>query len=133
MKLILDTHAFIWSYSAPRKLPASVREALADSDNEVFISAVTFWEISIKIRLGKLQPIGSHPSDMLSVAASLDFTPIPISPEEAAQYGNLKEISHKDPFDRMLVWQAISRNLVLVSRDTALGRFKPDGLRLMWK
>lgn len=58
---------------------------------------------------------------------------MPLLPDEAATYGNLTEETHNDPFDRMLIWQAISRKLVLVSGDSEFKRFKKDGLRLLWK
>lgn len=133
MKLLLDTHAFLWSYSDRRRLAVVARKAIADPDNEVFVSAVTFWEISIKIRIGKLQPVGAHPADMVKVARTLGFGPIPLSPEEAASYRGLTEATHNDPFDRMLAWQAICGDLVLVSRDPEFEVFKPSGLKLIWK
>ncbi len=133
MRLLLDTHAFIWSYSSKRRLSAAARAVVADQDNEVFVSAITFWEIAIKIRIGKLQPVGAHPADMVKLARTLGFSPVPLSPEEAASYGSLTEATHNDPFDRMLAWQAICRELVLVSRDPEFERFKPNGLKLLWK
>ena len=133
MRLLLDTHAFLWTLSAPKRLPAAARNTIANADNEVLVSAVTFWEISIKIRLGKLRPAEAHPSDLVSTAETLGFLTIPLSPDEAATYGGLSEPTHNDPFDRMLAWQAISRKLVLVSGDREFERFKPDGLKLLWK
>jgi PIN domain nuclease of toxin-antitoxin system len=133
MRLLLDTHAFLWSYSEPELLPAAVREAITDSDNEVFVSSVSFWEIAIKVRTGKLKPVGRHPSETVQVAESLGMKTIPLLPREAATYGNLTENTHFDPFDRMLIWQAISQKLTLVSHDAEFKRFKPDGLRLLWK
>ena len=99
MKLLLDTHVFLWSFSAKQRLAARARSAIEDSDNEVLVSAVSFWEIAIKIRLGKLEAVGSHPSDLVAVAETLGFTPIPILPSEAASYGSLLESTHSDPFD----------------------------------
>ncbi|CAN5588762.1 MAG: type II toxin-antitoxin system VapC family toxin [Pyrinomonadaceae bacterium] len=133
MRVLLDTHAFLWAYSESGRLPAAVRNSIIEPENEVFVSAVSFWEIAIKVAIGKLQPVGQHPSKIIQVAESLGMKPIPLLPAEAATYGNLAEATHFDPFDRMLIWQAISRNMVLVSSDSKFRRFEKDGLRLLWK
>lgn len=132
MRLLLDTHTFLWAYSEPKRLPLSAYDAITDTDNEVMVSAVSFWEISIKISIGKLKPVGQHPSKIVSVAESLGMKTIPLLPEEAANYVNLTESTHFDPFDRMLIWQAIGRDLTLVSRDREFKKFKADGLKLLW-
>ncbi|MEQ1763662.1 MAG: type II toxin-antitoxin system VapC family toxin [Pyrinomonadaceae bacterium] len=133
MRLLLDTHAFLWSFSQPKKLPKIARDAIEDQSNEVFVSAVSFWEISIKVSIGKLEPVGKHPAEAVEVARSLGFNPIPLLPEVAASYGNLTENTHFDPFDRMLIWQAISQRLTVVSGDSDFSKFKKDGLKLLWK
>ena len=133
MRLLLDTHTFLWAYSEPDKLTASARNAISDTGNEVFVSAVSFREISIKISIGKLTPVGQHPSDIVTVAESLGMKPIPLLPAEAANYISLTEKTHFDPFDRMLIWQAIQRDMTLVSRDPEFKKFKSDGLKLLWK
>lgn len=132
MKLLLDTHTFIWAISQKRKLPANAISAIEDPENEVFISAVTFWEIAIKIRIKKLEPIGSY-GDLVGTAENTGFHPIPLTPTEALTSFQLAQNTHFDPFDRMLIWQAITRDMSLVSGDTALKRFTSDGLRLLWK
>ncbi len=133
MRLLLDTHTFLWAYSEPNRLPVLVSNAIRDADNEAFVSAVSFWEIAIKMRIGKLQPVGHHPDKIVQVAESLGITPIPILPEEAATHGKLAENTHFDPFDRMLIWQAISRKMILVSGDAEFKKFTPHGLKLLWK
>lgn len=133
MRFLLDTHTFLWSYSDTGKLPALAKNTIAEPDNEIFVSAISFWEISLKISIGKLKPVGRHPSELVEVAQSLGMIPIPLTPEEAATYGDLTEGTHFDPFDRMLVWQAISLGLTLISCDPEFKRFKSDGLKLLWK
>ena len=133
MRLLLDTHAFIWSVSEPDKLPAKARTAIKDSDNEVFVSAVSFWEIGIKIRINKLKPVGNEDGNLISVAEATGIQSIPLTPAEATTYYKLTEKTHNDPFDRMLIWQAISRKMILVSGDPEFQRFVPDGLKLLWK
>lgn len=133
MRLLLDTHAFLWAYSEPAKLPAATRKAISDPVNEVFVSAVSLWEISIKIYIGKLKPIGRHPSKLIQIAQSMDITPIPLLPAEAVDYVKLKNKEHRDPFDRMLIWQAISLKLTLISGDKEFKKFDKDGLKILWK
>ena len=110
-----------------------VSAAITDASNEVFVSAVSFWEIAIKITIGKLKPVGHHPAKMVQVAESLGMKPIPLLPEEVATYVNLAENTQFDPFDRMLIWQAINRKMTLVSGDSQFRHFIPDGLKLLWK
>ena len=131
MRLLLDTHAFLWALTEPKKLSAKSRAAIEDSVNDTFVSAVSLWEISIKVRIKKLR-LGSS-DDLLLAADSTGIQTIPLTPEEATTYGQLDEATHNDPFDRMLVWQAIQREFILISADRAFERFKSEGLRLLWK
>lgn len=132
MKYLLDTHAFIWTLSAPEKIPAKVRKVIEDPENEVFVSSVSFWEIAIKVRSKRLAPVGRPTSSTVEAAESMGFLVIPLTPAEAETHGDLTEDTHFDPFDRMLIWQAISRQLILVSGDVQFKRFIPDGLKLLW-
>ncbi len=132
MKYLLDTHAFIWTLSAPEKIPSKVRKVIEDPENEVFISSVSFWEIAIKVRSKRLAPVGRATSSTVEAAESMGFLAIPLTPVEAATHGDLTEDTHFDPFDRMLIWQAIQRELILVSGDSEFKKFKADGLRLLW-
>ncbi|MBP6002109.1 MAG: type II toxin-antitoxin system VapC family toxin [Pyrinomonadaceae bacterium] len=130
MRLLLDTHAFLWTISEVSRLPPLARRTIEDKSNQVFVSAVSLWEISIKVRIGKLR-LGWD-DDLVTAATNAGIETLPLTPEEAASYGDLAEPSHKDPFDRMLIWQAINRKLVLVSGDSTFKRFESDGLALLW-
>ena len=129
---MLDTHAFIWTLSAPEKIPAKVRKVIEDPENEVFVSSVSFWEIAIKVRSKRLAPVGRPTSTTVEAAESMGFLVIPLTPVEAATHGDLTEDTHFDPFDRMIIWQAISRELTLISSDSQVKRFVADGLKLLW-
>jgi PIN domain nuclease of toxin-antitoxin system len=133
MKLLLDTHTFIWSIVALNRLPAKSLKEIQNTANDVFVSSVALWEISIKFRLGKLNLVNITTIDLISSALNMGFTLIDLTPEEAVTQGSLKENSHFDPFDRMIVWQAIRRELTLVSGDPEFTKFKADGLKLLWK
>ena len=132
MKLLLDTHTFLWTILNTNRLPAASLRAIQDRQNEVFVSSVSLWEISIKVRLGKMDLINLTTSDLIPLAARMGFTPIELLAEEAVTQDQLTEDTHFDPFDRMHVWQAISRKFFLVSGDKELKRFAKDGLRLLW-
>ncbi|MFM9904543.1 MAG: type II toxin-antitoxin system VapC family toxin [Pyrinomonadaceae bacterium] len=131
MRLLLDTHTFLWAVSEPTRLPIKARRAIEDKTNQAYVSAIGLWEITIKIRIGKLY-LGWD-EDLITAALDAGIEPVSLTPEEAASYDELAEASHNDPFDRMLIWQAIQRDMILVSGDPEFEKFKTDGLRLLWK
>lgn len=110
--LLVDTHVLLWALSSPDNLQPATRQALVDPDNEVFVSAATAWEISIKAAIGKLRT----PSDLEQQVRRLRFRPLPITVEDGIAVRDLPMI-HRDPFDRMLIVQARAHALVLVTND----------------
>lgn len=132
MNYLLNTHTFLWTISNTENLSSKTIEIIKDPKHEIFVSAVSFWEISIKTRLKKLNLDTIEPEQLLTLAERMDFQVISITPEEAITYHKLKENTHNDPFDRMLIWQSISRNMTLISKDEAFSKFVPFGLKLIW-
>ncbi len=133
MKLLLDTHALLWSIIEPEKLSAEARMVIADPGSQVVVSAVSFWEISIKTALGKLSLVGVTPEQLIDVAQQQGFELLPLDPRLAASFSRLPvDPQHRDPFDRMLVWQAISLGYTLVSRDRKIATSPLAGLRTLW-
>lgn len=123
MRLLIDTHVFIWMTVDPARVREGARHALAAPANTVFVSAASIWEIAIKRALGRL----AFPLEALEgILARTGFDPLPITPAHGIAAGNLPR-HHADPFDRMLVAQAQLEDLVLVSEDRA---FPPYGVRL---
>ena len=118
MDLLLDTHAFLWWDSRNPSLGSGAAAAIADSENRVFVSAASVWEIAVKARLGRLTFTGS-PS---AAIGSNGFTPLPILPEQAEASAALPDI-HQDPFDRILIAQALARRFVLVTADQKVKRY----------
>lgn len=116
MRLLLDTHAFVWWDDA--KLPKAVIRRIQRAD-DVLVSAVVAWEIATKSALGKMTARGS----VAEAIADYGFTELPIGIAHADAVRRLPE-HHRDPFDRMLVAQALVEDLVLVSADAALARYK---------
>ena len=132
MILLLDTHSFLWAAMAPEKLSAKARKAVADPGNEVNLSTISFWEISLKFALGKLELVGCTPDDLVKVAADMGLAIVAPTPEESAGFHRLPRQAHKDPFDRMLIWQCLQRRWTFVTRDGALDEYAALGLKTLW-
>ena len=123
MRLLLDTHIFLWAISDYDRLGARVRAAIEDSANSVFVSPASTWEIAIKWRAGKLE-LPLPPDDMLPAGiARSNFAALPIHFEHTFAAANLPA-HHSDPFDRMLIAQAIIENATLVTVDKKIKRYK---------
>lgn len=128
MRLLLDTHAFLWWLAGHSSLPVRVRAEIDTSGSDVFVSAASAWEITTKYRLGKLPQAELVASDVLLNVESQQFAPLPISVKHGQLAGALPG-HHRDPFDRMLIAQAITEDLVLVSNERA---FDAYGVRRLW-
>lgn len=124
MRLLLDTHALIYLLGEPERLQAEARDAIADPANEVWFSAANVWEIEIKAKTGKLVPPAPDP---LAAARSLPIDELAISADHARRAGRLP-LHHHDPFDRVLIAQALTEGLTLVTRD---GAFAPYGVAVL--
>jgi PIN domain nuclease of toxin-antitoxin system len=121
--LLLDTHTLLWWLADDGQLSAEARKAIKDPTALAYVSAGSVWEIAIKRSLGKLEiPEGWH------TAAFRDFAELPITTEHARRAGELPP-HHRDPFDRVLVAQALTEGLTLVSGDPA---FQPYGVQVVW-
>ena len=112
MSLLLDTHTLIWIFDSNPNLSEKAKVAIADGNNIVYVSAVTAWEIAIKRSIGKLKLKG----DYLKGLTKYRFTPLDITSEHALTVESLPDL-HKDPFDRLLIAQAQTEKLTLVTRD----------------
>ena len=116
--LLVDTHVLLWALGSPDDLSERTRQTMVDPDNEVFVSAVTAWEISIKTAIGKLRA----PSDLHEQIQRLRFRRLPITFEDGIAVRDLPMI-HRDPFDRMLIAQARARGLTLVTNSTDITQY----------
>ena len=123
MNLLIDTHTLIWALENHPSLSGNARDAIIDGNNMVFVSSISAWEISIKRALGKLKA----PGNLLEEIELHRFTQLNMNFEHAQLAGELPDI-HKDPFDRMLIAQAIIEKLTLVTRDRAIAKYDVDFL-----
>lgn len=132
MMCLLDTHVFLWAVFSPEKLSANAQALIRDGENSLFLSTISFWEISLKYGLGKLELIGCTPEDLLEAASAMQLELLHPSPEELAAFHRLPRCAHKDPFDRLIIGQALQKNAHLVSRDQRLSEYHALGLKVLW-
>jgi PIN domain nuclease of toxin-antitoxin system len=117
LRLLLDTHLLLWALGAPARIPPAARKLIATSD--VHVSAASIWEISIKAALGKLT---ADPREVLAALEPAGFLSLPITSEHAAHVAGLPPI-HRDPFDRLLIAQAQTEPMRLVTNDSMLAAY----------
>ncbi|PSB50379.1 PIN domain nuclease [filamentous cyanobacterium Phorm 6] len=127
MNILLDTHTFLWYLEDNKQLSSKAAELLEDPSNTLRLSIASLWEISIKLGLGKLSLQNSF-SELEEVLQQLKIEVLPITFSDTECYLNLP-LHHRDPFDRILVAQAINHSLVLVSCDVA---FDAYDLQRIW-
>ena len=119
MKILLDTHIFLWFISGDTKLSTNVRDAIRDLDNEVYLSTVSIWEAIVKYQLGKL-PLPESPETYLSKQRELhQIGSLALDESSVVQLAKLPPL-HRDPFDRMLICQALQNDLTIATVDSAV-------------
>jgi PIN domain nuclease of toxin-antitoxin system len=117
--LLLDTHTFLWWLDDPQLLSQAARKAIGDGKNTVYVSAAVAWEIAIKRSLGKLDA----PDDLEAAMEANRFLPLPVTVSHALAVQTLPD-HHRDPFDRLLIAQALFEGFKLVSRDRNIPRYR---------
>lgn len=128
MRLLLDTHVFLWAIADPSRLSNRVRRWLEDADNEAWVSIATVWEIAIKTGLGRLRLPSDLGGFLARQLASSNFRLLPIGLEHAVAIRDLP-LHHLDPFDRLLIAQARLEQLSLVSRDQRMHAYE---IQVLW-
>lgn len=124
MKLLLDTHAALWWLADDARIGRDADRQLSDETNRVLLSAAVIWEVAIKRSLGKLHA----PADLAPMLLGAGAQPLPVTLDHAAAVEELPW-HHRDPFDRMLVAQALAEGAVIISQDE---RMKQYGVPLVW-
>ncbi len=133
MNYLIDTHAFIWAISDTGKLSNAARKIITSNENTVFISVVSFWEIALKVGIKRFFLNGIEVNKLADYAREMDLRILELSAQECCSFAELPpKDNHKDPFDRMIIWQAISRGMKLVSKDGLFEQYKQYGLQLTW-
>ena len=125
MKYLLDTHCFLWWFTEPERLSVKASEVIGNRENQVYLSAASSWEISIKYKLGKL-PLPMSPSEyVISRMNACGFSHLSINHQHALLAGSLP-LHHHDPFDRMLIAQAIFEEMTLITVDNKIQLYDVD-------
>jgi len=132
MNYLLDTHTLLWSLFNPERLSAAVRDTIVSQENDIAVSVISFWEISLKFAMKKLDLRGIMPGELPDYTKQMYIEIIPINSNEAASFYKLPRLEHKYPFDRMIVWQAIQRKIILISKDHNLNEYQKFGLKTFW-
>ena len=131
MKLLLDTHTFLWHADGDPRMSPSATALLVNPANELFLSMATEWEIAIKVGLKKLVLSSPYVSFMARAITGYGLTELPITFEDCAEYERLPfpDKKHRDPFDRMIITHALRNGLSVVGSDVA---FDPYGITRLW-
>ena len=131
MNFLIDTHFLLWSLIEPDRIDVASRGILENPDHVKYASVVSFWEISLKYALGKLSLAGSTPEGVLSAATEAGYIILALDPEHVASSHQLRPHGdHRDPFDRLLIWQCLRNDFVMLTADRDIRNYEQEGLRL---
>lgn len=132
-RYLLDSHVFMWLVEGNRPIPQAARDAIEDGEADLFLSAASVAELCIKSGLGKLQLPAAVETDpgpgFVSIMAANDIEALPVAIRHAVALRDLP-LHHRDPFDRLIIAQALVEGLTLVTHDRTLGRYY--GLSVLW-
>ena len=132
MKYVIDKHIFLWLLFEPKKIPDHIIELLSNAANHIAITSISFWEISLKFNLGKLELHGVLPDELPKLAQKMGLDIEEIGADEMAGFYKLpKHDKHKDPFDRIVIWHCITIDAILVSYDGKFEDYESDGLKVL--
>jgi PIN domain nuclease of toxin-antitoxin system len=127
MRLLLDTHVILWYLTDDERLPSKVKNEITKIENVCFVSIASFWEISIKHSIGKLK-LKANLTSVLDMISNSGFSVLPITSNHIIKSAELK-FHHRDPFDRLLIAQAISEELTFISKDQEFAKYE---VPLLW-
>ena len=130
MNYIIDTHIFLWLIFEPENILDKKLSQLEDPNNTIYLSSISFWEISLKFNLGKLDLKGLLPENLPNVATEMGILTLNIDEKTMASFYKLeKQEGHKDPFDRIIIWFCICHDYILISQDNKFHSYKKLGLK----
>ncbi|MDY6969035.1 MAG: type II toxin-antitoxin system VapC family toxin [Spirochaetota bacterium] len=132
MNYLLDTHTLLWTLFSSKDLSPKSSKIIFDSENNIYASLVSFWEISLKYSLGKILLNNILPEDLPEITIKAGYEIFPINEHDVSTFYKLPRIAHKDPFDRLLIWQGIKNNLIIISKDNRFKDYSKFGLSVIW-
>lgn len=133
MKYLIDTHALLWTIVETNRLSDRARQVIEERKNEICVSTISLWEIALKHSIGKLDLENLNIEKIPGYIEKMGMIIIELSAQEAIECMRLPMRSdHKDPFDRILIWQAISRKMIFISKDIKIRGYEKEGLKHLW-
>jgi len=133
MRYLLDTHVLLWTLFDDSLLTQNVQTVIKNPDNSIFVSVISYWEISLKYALGKLELEGVKPEELPGYAERTGVECLNVSEKLVSTFYQLPKTENKDPFDRLIIWQATQEKMTLVSKDAGMKGYKNFGLKIFWK
>lgn len=130
-KYLLDTHILLWFFFDSNKISKNISKILINPEKNLYISAISFWEISIKFESGKLNLGNISPSDLKNLAFQNKIISVDLSSDTSCTSHHLKTIYHKDPFDRLLIWQCLKDGYIFLTADDNIKLYQSEGLKII--
>ena len=131
MTYLLDTHYLLWATADTKKISKGIKDIITNPEHKIIVSTVSFWEVSLKSSIGKLLIEGLSLEELPAACLAMGFEIEPLSAEDSSSYHRLTATYHKDPFDRMLIWQAIRNGYTLISADSNVKKYVSVGLTVV--
>jgi len=128
---LLDTHTLLWIFYRKDLLPVHIVNII--EKEIIFVSSISFWEISIKFSKGTLDLFGKKPEDLIGYCMNeFNFQVLDLDIKTSASFYKLSANHHRDPFDRMLIWQAVTHDLIFLTNDANIQKYQDIGLKFLW-
>ena len=132
MNYLVDTHYLLWSLIEPNRVDRKTRSVLQNDEDIKQVSVISFWEISLKYALRKLRLTGTTPEKLVFAAEESGYQVLDLDARVAAGAHNLLlHAGHKDPFDRLLIWQCIQLEMTMLTADSRFKEYESQGLKLL--
>lgn len=128
----MDTHILLWLMFSPKLISKDLLNVLSSEENDLIVSSISLWEMSIKYKLGKLDLGHYTPKGIMDLCAEYKISIAELNGAAAATLFKLEAAYHKDPFDRILIWQAIQNNYTFITDDKNIKLYKSEGLKTIW-
>jgi len=132
MNYLIDTHVLLWILFDSKQLSTNVSNIILDNENNIFVSLITFFEIALKFNMGKISLKNVLPDELPLYAEKVGLEILNLNPTEVSSFYKLPKTNHKDPFDRLIIWQCIQNNFTLISKDDKFIEYKNQGLQVTW-
>lgn len=132
MNYLVDTHYLLWSLIKPSKINKHATEILKDTRTMKYVSKISFWEITLKYSIGKLKLEGTTPGEILNASRESGFKVLDLDEEDIVSSHLLPFVeNHRDLFDRLIIWQCIRNDIILITADIRLRGYEPHGLKIV--